>query len=440
MNSNVENKITKTVGPASQVAGEIRVPGDKSVSHRVAMLAAMARGVSTVTGFLRSEDCLNTLEAMRQLGAGVREEGESILITGTGGALRQPRGVLDLGNSGTGIRLLAGLLAGQPLTAELTGDASLRSRPMGRIATPLAEMGARVELLGERGCAPIRVTGGPLRPIRYVLPMASAQVKSAVLLAGLAAKGETVVVEPRPTRDHTERLMRAMGLDLVVDGLTITLRSPGLETLGLRCGSWAVPGDFSSAAFWITAGAMRAGRDVVIRHVGLNPRRTALIDVLRRMGADIEVSPDSVSSGWEETGTVRVRGGELHATEVGGDEIPNLIDELPLVAVAASVARGVTVVRDAEELRVKESDRIATICRNLKLNGVVAEEAADGFRVTGGPVRGGAVVESFGDHRIAMSMAVLALCAAQPVEIRDVACVATSYPTFWQDLERLGCL
>jgi 3-phosphoshikimate 1-carboxyvinyltransferase len=401
------------------------------------MLSAMGHGISKVTGFLRSEDCLNTLEAMRQLGAGVREDGEAILITGTGGALRQPQGVLDLGNSGTGIRLLAGVLAGQPLTAELTGDASLRSRPMGRIATPLAEMGARVDLLGERGCAPIRVTGGPLRPIRYVLPMASAQVKSAVLLAGLAVKGETVVVEPRPTRDHTERLMQAMGLDLAVDGLTITLRSPGLATLGLRSGAWAVPGDFSSAAFWITAAAMCAGRDVTIRHVGLNPRRTALVDVLRRMGADIAVSPDADASGWEETGTVRVRGGELHATEVGGDEIPNLIDELPLVAVAASVARGVTIVRDAQELRVKESDRIATICHNLKRNGVVAEEAADGFLITGGPVRGGAVVESYGDHRIAMAMAVLALSAEQPIEIRDVACVATSYPTFWQDLARL---
>lgn len=419
------------------MAGAIRVPGDKSISHRVAMLGAMADGVSTVTGFLRSEDCLNTLEAMRQLGAGVQDDGEVIQISGTGGALRQPDGVLDLGNSGTGIRLLAGLLAGQPLTAELTGDASLCSRPMGRIATPLAEMGAHVDLLGERGCAPIRVTGAPLRPIRYVLPMASAQVKSAVLLAGMAVKGETVVVEPRPTRDHTERLMQAMGLDLTVDGLTITLRSPGLTELGLRAGSWAVPGDFSSAAFWITAGAMAPGREIVIRGVGLNPRRTALIDVLRRMGADIAVSPDDDAVGWEQTGTVRVCGGELHATEVGGDEIPNLIDELPLVAVAAAVAKGVTVVRDAQELRVKESDRIATICRNLTLNGVVAEEAADGFRVSGGVVQGGAVVESYGDHRIAMAMAVLALCAEQPIEIRDVACIATSYPTFWQDLEQV---
>jgi 3-phosphoshikimate 1-carboxyvinyltransferase len=401
------------------------------------MLAAMADGVSTVTGFLRSEDCLNTLAAMRQLGAGVEDDGETIRITGTDGALRQPHALLDMGNSGTGIRLLAGLLAGHPLTAELTGDASLRSRPMGRIATPLAQMGASVELLGERGCAPIRVTGGPLRSIRYVLPMASAQVKSAVLLAGLAVKGETVVVEPRPTRDHTERLMQAMGLDLVVDGLTITLRSPGLESLGLRGGEWVVPGDFSSAAFWIVAAAMAPGRDVVIGGVGLNPRRTALIDVLRRMGADIEVRVDRATGAWEETGSIRVRGGQLQATEVGGDEIPNLIDELPILAVAASVARGVTIVREAEELRVKESDRIATICRNLKLNGVTAEETADGFRVTGGAVRGGAVVESFGDHRIAMAMAVLALSAQQPVEIRDVACIATSYPTFWQDLERV---
>jgi len=427
----------QTVHPARRLGGTVTVPGDKSISHRVAMLAAMAKGTSTVKGFLCSEDCLNTLKAMQALGATVRHEGETISITGTGGALHEPAGVLDMGNSGTGIRLLAGLLAGQPLTAELTGDDSLRSRPMGRIQKPLAEMGARVDLLGERGCAPIRVTGGPLRAIRYTLPMASAQVKSAVLLAGLAVKGETVVVEPRPTRDHTERLMQAMGLDLKVEGLTVTLRSPGLERLNLRTGAWRVPGDFSSAAFWMVAGAMSEGAEVVIRGVGLNPRRTALMAVLRRMGAQIDCELDPGCSAWEETGTIRVRGCGLCGTEVGGDEIPNLIDELPLVAVAGAVARGETVVRDAAELRVKESDRIATMHRNLTLAGVRTDETPDGFRVQGGAVRGGAIVESFGDHRIAMAMAVLGLHAAEPMDIRNVACIATSYPGFWNGLNLL---
>jgi 3-phosphoshikimate 1-carboxyvinyltransferase len=428
----------KLVKPTGSLSGVLAVPGDKSISHRVAMLSAVANGRSTISGFLRSEDCLNTLAAMKTLGAGVTDHGDRIDIEGIGGVLKQPENRLDLGNSGTGIRLLTGLLAGQPLAAELTGDASLRSRPMRRIATPLTAMGASVELLGENGCAPIRVTGAPLNAITYELPMASAQVKSAVLLAGLAVNGETVVIEPRPTRDHTERMMRAMGLDLTVDGLTITLRSSGLETLPLRPGEWSVPGDFSSAAFWIVAAAMIPGRDVVIENVGLNPRRTALLDVLRRMGADIEVTPTNDAGVWEETGTVRVKGADLVATEVSGDEIPNLIDELPLVAVAASLAKGVTVVRDAEELRVKESDRIDSVCRNLKKNGVIAEETPDGFRVTGGAVTGGAVVESFGDHRIAMAMAVLALSAEKPIEIRDVACVATSYPTFWEHLALLA--
>lgn len=427
----------QTVRPAVRLGGTVTVPGDKSISHRVAMLAAMAKGTSTVKGFLCSEDCLNTLKAMQALGATVRHEGETICITGTGGALHAPTEVLDMGNSGTGIRLLAGLLAGQPLTAELTGDESLRSRPMGRIQKPLADMGARVDLLGERGCAPIRVTGGPLRAIRYTLPMASAQVKSAVLLAGLAVKGDTVVIEPRPTRDHTERLMQAMGLDLKVDGLTVTLHGPGLDRLNLRVGEWRVPGDFSSAAFWMVAGAMSDGAEVVIQGVGLNPRRTALIDVLRRMGAEINCELDPGCSIWEETGTVSVRGRGLCGTEVGGDEIPNLIDELPLVAVAGAVAKGETIVRDAAELRVKESDRIATMCRNLSLAGGRFEEAADGFRVRGGTVRGGAVVESSGDHRIAMAMAVLGLHSAEPIDIRNVGCVATSYPGFWNDLNLL---
>ena len=425
----------KVISRAASIGECLCVPGDKSISHRVAMLSALADGVSEIRGFLDSEDCLNTLKAMEALGAEVERCGDVITIKGAGGALHAPDGSLDLGNSGTGMRLLAGLLAGQPFTTEMTGDASLCSRPMGRIANPLVAMGANVELLGDGGCAPIRVNGGTVNAIRYELPMASAQVKSAVLLAGLAADGETVVVEPRATRDHTERMLIAMGADLSVDGLVVTLRSHGLNDSVLKSGDWVVPGDFSSAAFWIVAAAAREGSEVVIESVGLNPRRTALLDVMRRMGATIDVEMDSEA--WEPIGTIRVRGAKLKATEVGGDEIPNLIDELPLVGVAGALAEGVTVIRDAAELRVKESDRIATMAKNLTAVGVTVEETNDGMRITGSNVAGGVTVESFGDHRIAMAMAVLGLYADKPIQVNDVACVATSYPGFWEDMLKL---
>ncbi len=424
-----------TVSPAISICGRLSVPGDKSISHRVAMLSAIASGPSVISGFLESEDCLNTLKAMEAMGAGVERDAKTIVVNGTGGQLKAPEGVLDLGNSGTGIRLLAGLLAGQPLTVEMSGDASLRSRPMGRIKKPLELMGAQVDMLGDGGCAPLRVAGGSINPVRYELPMASAQVKSAVLLAGLAAHGKTVVIEPRATRDHTERLLIAMGADLVVDGLTITLTRDGLTGDVLKGGNWAVPGDFSSASFWITAAAVRDGQMVQIDGVGMNPRRTALIDVLRRMGADIECEVDD--DVWEPTGTIIVRGKKLRATEVGGDEIPNLIDELPLVSVAGALAEGVTVIRDAAELRVKESDRIATMAANLGLAGVKVAETEDGMEISGGPVRGGIAVDSYGDHRVAMAMAVLALHSEQPIEVLNVDCVATSYPSFWDDMDRI---
>jgi 3-phosphoshikimate 1-carboxyvinyltransferase len=427
---------SRVVARASAIGGNLRVPGDKSISHRVAMLSAMASGTSEVFGFLCSEDCLNTLNAMEAVGADVERSGDRITITGTGGALHPPQAVLDLGNSGTSMRLLAGLFAGQPFDVEMTGDASLRSRPMGRIQKPLEAMGAHIALLGAGGCAPIRVRGGAVNPIRYTLPMASAQVKSAVLLAGLSALGETVVVEPRATRDHTERMLMAMGADLSVDGLSITLRSSGLTGSVLKSGTWRVPGDFSSAAFWITAAAAFEGCEVVIEGVGLNPRRTALIEVLRRMGASIDCVEEA--SSWEPVGRIVVRGARLKATEVGGDEIPNLIDELPLVAVAGALAEGTTVIRDAAELRVKESDRIATMVTNLSAAGVAVDETADGMRITGGPVSGGVSVESYGDHRIAMAMAVLGLYANRPIQIDNVACVATSYPGFWDDMEKIS--
>lgn len=423
---------------SSSFGGQLIVPGDKSISHRVAMLCSLAEGTSYISGFLQSEDCLNTLSAMKSLGANIQRDDSNVTITGTACRFRSPDSVLDMGNSGTGLRLLTGLLAGQPVRAVLTGDASLRSRPMERIQRPLCEMGASVILKGPGGCAPIDVTGGKLRPYEYTLPVASAQVKSAILLAGLAVKGETVIIEPKETRDHTERLLKAMQVELHVEERVICMKSPGLDDLQLPAGTWEVPGDFSSAAFWVTAAAMIPGATLTVKGVGLNPRRTALLDVLMQMGADIRCDMHSDACLWEPVGDIHVRGAQLKGTEVGGDIIANVIDELPLVAVAATCAQGVTCVKDAAELRVKESDRILTMCANLRAAGVETKEYPDGFCVTGGPVRGGSVAESYGDHRMSMAMAILGLRAERPIELRDAACIATSYPTFWDDLRQLS--
>jgi 3-phosphoshikimate 1-carboxyvinyltransferase len=427
----------KIVQSGAMQGGSLRVPGDKSISHRAAMLSALAKGRSRISGFLRCEDCMNTLSAVGQLGAFIEDSGDDILITGIAGRFAQPEGPLDVGNSGTSIRLLAGLLAGQPFSVTMTGDASLCSRPMERVAVPLRLMGADVVPEGEHGCAPLRVSGGDLAGIAYTLPVASAQVKSCVLLAGLFARGVTRVVEPRKTRDHTERMLQAMGADLKVDGLDVILNGAGPALPELRAGEWSVPGDFSSAAFWMTAAAI-TGSEVVLENVGLNPRRTALLDVLRRMGCDIDVKDDPLTE-WEPTGTVRVRGGRLRGTVVAGDEIPNLIDELPVVAVAGALAEGETIIADAGELRVKESDRISVVAEGLRRCGADVEERPDGMRIVGRPsVAGEAVVPTFRDHRIAMAFSVLALKAEAPVTIEEASCTGTSYPGFWTDLEMMA--
>lgn len=430
----------RVVQPCAGVQGRLRVPGDKSISHRLAMLTALASGESRIENFLRSEDCLNTLRAVEQLGATVRHEESTVVVRGTSGVFRAPEGPLDLGNSGTGMRLLSGVLAGQPFCTELTGDASLRSRDMGRIRQPLELMGAGVELLGEKNRAPIRVTGGDLRGIDYAMPVASAQVKSCILLAGLSAEGTTVVREPKPTRDHTERLLSAMGAPLEVKGLQVSVRgSGGLPPRLVARERWTVPGDFSSASFWIAAGACRPGSEIVIEHVGLNPRRTALLGVLRRMGAAVEVERAGGDASWEAVGTVRVRGGRLRGTVVEGEEIPNLIDELPLVSVLGALAEGETTIRDAEELRAKESDRIATMVRNLGILGVMVDERPDGLTVRGAArIPGGGEVDSYGDHRVAMAMAILGLSCDAPVRIMGTSWVSTSYPGFWDQLEAIS--
>ena len=429
---------SKTVYPVSTFGGELRVPGDKSVSQRIAMLAALVKGTSEVSGFLRGEDAMSTLSAMCSLGASAKFEGDVLKITGTGGKFKEPANPLDMGNSGTGTRLLAGLLAGQKMTVTMTGDASLSRRPMGRIKTPLELMGAQLELTGEKGTLPMTVRGTPLHGIRYELPMASAQVKSCVLLAGLFAEGKTTVVEPRPTRDHTEKLFQALGIPLHIDGLEISLNGFGPNGPQITARKLTVPGDFSSAAFWIAAVAARLGAELVVRGVGLNPRRTALLDVLKRMGALIKTEVTEEQG--DPIGTVFVRGATLRGTEIGGDEIPNLIDELPMLAVTGALAKGDTVIRDAAELRVKESDRIAVTAAHLRAFGVDVEEHTDGMTVRA-PAKLRAPAEpltSHGDHRITMSMAMLATFADAPVKLEQVECVATSYPDFWNHLEQLG--
>lgn len=431
---------SRVILPCDRLSGQISVSGDKSISHRAAMLASIADGESRVRGFLESEDCLNTLRAVEVLGAVVSRDGAEIRIRGTGGRYTEAGKPLDMGNSGTGMRLLSGLLAGQPFTTELTGDASLLRRPMDRIREPLVRMGAKVELLGEDGRPPVRISGGSLVGTEYELPVASAQVKSCVLLGGIYAGGETRVREPRPTRDHTERMLRTMGAEIAVDGAWVNVRGsdgrPRLRPLDVD-----VPGDFSSAAFWLAAAACREGSTVSVQGVGLNPRRTAFLDVLRRMGARVEVSTQASGSGeWEPAGCVCVEGARLRATGVGGDEIPNLIDELPLVAVLGAVAEGVTYIRDARELRVKESDRIATMAQGLAAFGTKVDVMDDGMRVCGGTLQGGVDVSSYGDHRVAMALAVCALCASDAVRVCGVECIETSYPAFWDDLKILTAM
>lgn len=427
----------KKVYPAA-IQGSLRVPGDKSISQRVAMLAALAEGTSRVIGYLDGADARSTLSAMEQMGAKVEFRENALYITGVAGVLKQPDEPLDMGNSGTGTRLLAGLVAGAGIEVSMVGDASLSSRPMGRIRHPLELMGAHIGLTGPRGTLPMVICGGRLSAIGYLLPMASAQVKSCILLAGLYATGKTVVVEPRPTRDHTEKLFEALGIPVLVEGNQVSIDGFGPSGPRFKARDFVVPGDFSSAAFWIVAAAVQPEGELRIESVGLNPRRTALLDVMRRMGANIEVSVTHPEG--DPSGTVRVRGARLHGTVVEGDEIPNLIDELPIIAVAGALAEGVTEIRDAAELRVKESDRIAVMVETLRSFGVRVDEQEDGMTIFGPtelrtPMD---ALKSRGDHRIAMAAAILNCFADGALTIEDTDCVDTSYPAFWRDMGRLG--
>ncbi len=434
----------RIVRAAAALRGTIAVPGDKSISHRSLMLSALAVGESRVQGLLEGEDVLATAAAMRAMGADIVRQDDGVwVIHGVGvGGLLQPESALDMGNSGTSTRLLMGLVASHPITATFIGDASLSKRPMGRVIEPLSQMGAQFQDT-PGGRLPLMVRGiSPAVPIRYTLPVASAQVKSAILLAGLNTPGETVVIEPIATRDHSERMLAGFGADLTVapspEGRVITIRGEA----ELKPQNIVVPGDPSSAAFWLVAGSIVPGADVTITNVGMNPTRTGIIAALKMMGADI-TELDSRIVGGEPVADLRVRHAPLSAIEVPPELTPSMIDEYPVLFVAAAFASGTTIARGAEELRVKESDRITAMADALGACGVRCQEYEDGMAVTGtggDPIPGGATIATLLDHRIAMSMTIAALNARDPITLDDAAPVATSYPVFFDTLEKLGAL
>jgi 3-phosphoshikimate 1-carboxyvinyltransferase len=421
------------VAPGGTVAGEIAVPGDKSVSHRAMLLGGIAEGTTSVDGFLESEDCLATLNAMRAMGVSIERPAEGrVVVHGVGAnGLRAPAGPLDMGNAGTAMRLSMGLLAGQAFDTTLVGDPSLTRRPMERAAAPLRAMGAKIDTTDGR--PPVRIHGGrTLHGIDWDLKVASAQVKSAILLAGLHADGTTSVQEHAVTRDHTERMLRAFGAQVDVADGRVSLR--GRQRL--RGCALTVPGDISSAAFFLVAGALAARDTLIVRNVGINPTRTGVIDILRLMGADLRITHER-RAGDEPVADIEVRASELRGIEVPGELVPLAIDEFPVLFVAAACAAGTTVVTGAEELRVKESDRIASMADGLRALGIDAEPRPDGMRIVGGRF-GGGTIDSRGDHRIAMAFAVAALRATAPVRILDVANVATSFPGFPELANRAG--
>ena len=432
-----------TVAPARRVQGRVQVPGDKSISHRYALLAALADGRSELTNFSPGADCHSTLSCLQQLGVDIKElmngPAASVTVTGRGvGCLGSPTGSLDAGNSGTTLRLMAGIVAGHPFSSRFVGDASLSARPMRRVIQPLEQMGARIEATD--GHAPLVVHGAQLQAISHHPDVPSAQVKSAVLLAGLHAEGTTSVLERAATRNHTERALVAFGGTVSVNGLTVSV--PGHQHLVAQ--KLSVPGDFSSAAFWLVAAAAIPGSRIEIEHVGLNPTRTALLDVLRRFGARVDVEIDAGTAdatGGEPQGTVVVEYDRVHPIDIRPDEIPGLIDELPAIAALAAHGGHVTV-SGAAELRVKESDRIAALVAGFRALGLDADERPDGFMVAGGAAASGrrpkgGVADARGDHRMAMAFAIAALAADKPSTIDGADAVVISYPGFFDTLGRL---
>lgn len=417
----------------NRLKGEVTIPGDKSVSHRSVMFGSIAKGTTEIHNFLQGADCLSTIACFQKMGIEIERNGGQVLVHGKGlHGLKKPEGILDCGNSGTTTRLISGILAAQAFSVTLTGDASIQKRPMKRIMDPLTRMGARIRSLNDNGCAPLAITGTKLHGIHYQSPVASAQVKSAILLAGLYAEGETKVTEPYVSRNHTELMLSCFGADIRTEHTTAVIK-PAKELYGNQL---MVPGDISSAAFFIAAGLMIPGSELLIRNVGINPTRDGILHVCREMGADITLMNPKSGDG-EPVADILVRSSNLHGTVIGGAIIPTLIDELPMIAAMACLAEGDTVIKDAAELKVKESNRIDVMVRNLSAMGAQVEETDDGMVIHGGKPLHGAVIDSRLDHRIAMTFAITGCCADGETEILGAECVDISYPGFYEDLERL---
>jgi 3-phosphoshikimate 1-carboxyvinyltransferase len=414
------------VQPGGRLTGHVRVPGDKSISHRAVILGAIAEGATQIKGFLRAEDCLATVCAFRAMGVNIEDKEDGDLIVHGAGlhGLQSPSSALNLGNSGTSMRLLAGLLCGQPFDLTLTGDASLRRRPMQRVAEPLIRMGAAIAS-NKRGTPPLRITGGrKLHGIKYRMPVASAQVKSSVLLAGLYAEGQNCVIEPAPTRDHTERMLAGFGYAIKKEDGKTSLRGGGR----LRATTIEVPADISSAAFFIVGACIAPGSDLILEQVSMNPTRIGVIEILRRMGANIKISNEK-TAGAEPVADLRVRSAALIGINIPAELVPLAIDEFPAILVAAACARGATALTGAAELRVKESDRIEAVSLGLEACGIATKPLADGMIVDGGQLQG-ATINSCGDHRIAMAFAIAGLAARGTIIVQDCENVATSFPEF----------
>ncbi len=412
--------------------GEIQIPGDKSISHRGIMLGALARGTTKITNFLQGADCLSTIRCFRQMGIEVENSCKEVLVHGKGlHGLSAPQQILDAGNSGTTVRLLSGILAAQNFPSTITGDASIQKRPMKRVMDPL--MGACIESQNQNGCAPLDIRGTRLKGIHYQSPVSSAQVKSCVLLAGLYADQKTSVTEPTVSRDHSERMLSYLGAEVTVQGTTVAIEpEPELNARDIQ-----VPGDISSAAYFIAAGLLVPGSQILIKNVGINPTRSGILKVCRAMGADIQYLNEK-SGCWEPSADLLVTYSPLKGTVIEGDIIPTLIDELPIIAVMAAFAQGETIIRNAEELRVKESDRIQTVTDNLSAMGADITAAPDGMSIRGGQPLTGASIRTCKDHRIAMSFAVAGMAAEGVTSLDDAQCVAISYPQFFDDLQRLS--
>lgn len=413
-----------------KAVGEIKVPGDKSISHRAVMLGSLANGITEISGFLKGADCLSTIDCFRKMGIDIDINGENVTVHGNGlRGLKKPNEMLYTGNSGTTTRLLCGILSGQNFDTSITGDASIQKRPMGRVVKPLSMMGAKIE----NEYCPLYITGTKLHGIDYKMPVASAQVKTAIILAGLYAEGETVIHEIEKSRDHTELMLSAMGANLTVDNLDITVK----PTNDLTAVNVDVPGDISSAAFFLVLGAIMPNSQITVTNVGVNPTRTGIIDVLKDMGTDITLENIHTSAG-ETVADITVRSSSLKGTTVGGDIIPRLIDELPIIAVAAVFADGQTVIKDAQELKVKETNRIRAVVDEFNKCGIDITETDDGMIINGGKNIHGADFKTYGDHRMAMSLTVLAQLADGESTLDDSDCACVSYPTFFDDFYKLG--